>query len=237
MSKTEPEIAGDPSTGSPSGLPDIQALLFDMDGVVIDSEPIHEEAQRLIFREYGLPVPESEFAGFKGMTERKVFERIVAEFGTDRHDVEALVAAKEDTFRRLLVDLRLIPGALDFIRRVVPHYRLALTTSSARIHQRFAFDRFELESYFEVVVTAEDIEHPKPHPQPYLTTAARLGLSPHDCLVIEDSVHGVRSARRAGCRVAGMTTSFPAARLAEAGAHFTIDTYADLSTRLSLSDA
>lgn len=213
-------------------MPQIQALLFDMDGVVIDSEPIHEEAQRIIFREHDLPVPESVFPSFKGMTEVKVFERIVSEFGSERHNVAALVEAKETTFRSLLSDLELVPGVLDMIRRSRDRYRMALTTSSARSNQRFAFEKFDLDPYFEVVVTAEDIEHPKPHPQPYQTTADRMGLDPSVCLVLEDSLHGVRSAQRAGCRVAGITTSFSAKELSEAGAHLTFDTYDELEERL-----
>ena len=204
---------------------DITAILLDMDGVVIDSEPIHEEAQRIVFREHELAVPESEFPAFKGMTERKVFERIMEKYGTDVHDIEVLIDAKETTFRALLVDLEPIPGALDFIRRASRSFRLALTTSSARINQEIAFRKFELAPYFEAVVTAEDIVYPKPHPQPYLTTAERLGIDPPHCLVVEDSIHGVRSARAAGCRVAGMTTSFDGERLLEAGAHFVVDTY------------
>lgn len=200
-----------------------------MDGVVIDSEPIHEEAQRIVFREHELAVPESEFPAFKGMTERKVFERIMEKYGTDVHDIEVLIDAKETTFRALLADLEPIPGALDFIRRASRSFRLALTTSSARINQEIAFRKFELAPYFEAVVTAEDIVYPKPHPQPYLTTAGRLGIDPRHCLVVEDSIHGVRSARAAGCQVAGMTTSFDRDRLLEAGADFVVDTYDELA--------
>lgn len=218
-------------------MPNIKALLLDMDGVVIDSEPIHEEAQRIIFREHELPVPEAEFASFKGMTEQKVFERIVSEYGTDGHDVAALVEAKETTYRRLLVDLQLVPGVMDFLHLARGRYRMALTTSSVRDNQQFAFDKFDLGAYFEVVVTAEDIEHPKPHPQPYRTTVARLDLPAEVCLVLEDSLHGVRSASRAGCRVAGLTTSFEAGRLLEAGADFTVDTYQELARRLRLPRA
>ena len=213
---------------------DIQGILLDMDGVVIDSEPIHEEAQRIVFREHALPVPESEFASFKGMTERKVFERIMADYGTDDHDIDVLIDAKETTFRSLLVDLELIPGAIDFIRRASRRYRMALTTSSARINQEIAFEKFDLAPYFETVVTAEDIVNPKPHPQPYLTTAEKLGLEPSVCLVVEDSLHGVRSGKGAGCRVAGMTTSFDAPNLLDAGAHFTVDTYHDLAEHVPL---
>ena len=215
-------------------MPEIQAILLDMDGVVIDSEPIHEEAQRIVFREHSLPVPESVFSSFKGMTERKVFERIMTDYGTDDHDIEVLIDAKETTFRSLLVDLAPIPGALGFIERASKRYRLALTTSSARINQEIAFKKFGLAPYFEAVVTAEDIVHPKPHPQPYLTTAERLGVDPEVCLVVEDSLHGVRSARSAGCRVAGMTTSFDADSLMEAGANYTVDGYGDLAEHVSL---
>lgn len=220
---------------SHGSMQDVEAILLDMDGVVIDSEPIHEEAQRIVFRDHALPVPETEFPSFKGMTERKVFERIMAEYGTDDHDLEVLIDAKETTFRSLLVDLELIPGALDFIAKASERYRLALTTSSARVNQEIAFEKFSLATYFEAVVTAEDIVNPKPHPQPYLTTAELLGLAPEVCLVVEDSLHGVRSARRAGCHVAGMTTSFDAKSLDQAGADFTVDTYADLAERLDLA--
>lgn len=215
-------------------MPELKAILLDMDGVVVDSEPIHEKAQRLIFQEFDLPVPDSEFSSFKGMTERKVFERIVADYGSEIHDVMKLVVAKEEAYRELLADLQPIPGAVDFIRRASGRYRLALTTSSVRDNQLFVFERFELGSFFEVIVTAEDIVHPKPHPQPYETTAELLGLEPEDCLVVEDSLHGVKSAREAGCRVAGMTTSFDAESLLHAGAHFTVDSYEELAAQISL---
>jgi HAD superfamily hydrolase (TIGR01509 family) len=215
----------------------IEALLFDMDGVVIDSEPIHEEAQRIIFSEHGLAVPEALYPSFKGMTEQKVFEQIVSEYGSAHHDAATLVLAKEETYRRLLVDLQLVPGVLDFLELAQSRFRMALTTSSVRENQRIAFERFDLDGYFEVVVAAEDIEHPKPHPQPYLTTADKLGVPPKACLVLEDSLHGVRSAKRAGCRIAGMTTSFEAAALKHAGADVTVDSFGELAERLGLSAA
>lgn len=206
-----------------------------MDGVVIDSEPIHEEAQRIVFRDYDLAVPESEFPSFKGMTERMVFERVIQKYGVDHHEVDALVEAKEKTYRALLVDLQLIPGALDFIREASSQYRLALTTSSIRLNQEIAFRKFKLEPFFEAIVTAEDIVFPKPHPQPYLTTAERLAIEPNACLVVEDSLHGVRSALDAGCHVAGITTSFRADELAATGAHLVVDSFAELGRMLGFS--
>ncbi len=220
---------------SPAALP-FAAIIFDMDGVIIDSEPIHDQSHRIVFGLHDLPVPAEAYPSFKGVPERKLFERVVSEFGSDEHDVDTLTVSKEETFLSLMPQMRLIPGVLDFIRRAHARRRLALTTSATRRYQRFAFDRFDLDPFFEIVVTAEDIRHHKPHPEPYLETTRRLGAAPNDCLVIEDSVHGVRSASQAGCRVAGVTTSFPAEALREAGAYRTVDTFEALANHLGLGD-
>lgn len=215
-------------------MPDFSAILLDMDGIVIDSEPLHEEAQRIVFRDFDLDVPDSVLPTFKGMTEQDVFMRIVLDYADGDGDVDVLIAAKERAYRKLLKDLKLIPGALSFIRSIYGRFRIALTTSSVRMDQQFAFDKFDLAPYFEAIVTAEDILNPKPHPQPYLTTAERLSLEPADCLVVEDSLNGVRSAVGAGCTVAGMTTSFRREKLEEAGAHFTVRTFGELAERLGV---
>ncbi|MEX0747938.1 MAG: HAD family phosphatase, partial [Rhodothermales bacterium] len=147
---------------------------------------------------------------------------------------EELIEAKEQAYRALLIHLELIPGALSFIQRAYRVFKLALTTSSVRQDQRIAFDRFDLDQYFEAIVTAEDIKRSKPHPEPYLITAGRLGVDSGRCLVVEDSLNGVRSGVAAGCVVAGMTTSFDEVKLSSAGAHFTVDTFEELVARLGI---
>ncbi|NNE47701.1 MAG: HAD family hydrolase, partial [Rhodothermales bacterium] len=106
--------------------------------------------------------------------------------------------------------------------------RLALTTSAIRDNQVKAFELFGLQPYFEVVVTAENVSRPKPHPEPYVMTASRMGVPVENCLVIEDSVNGVRSALRAGCKVAALTTSFSAEILRNAGADSVHNSFAGL---------
>lgn len=214
--------------------PSFAAIIFDMDGVIIDSEPIHDRSHRIVFGLHDLAVPDEAYPSFKGVPERTLLERVVSEFGSDEHDVDTLTVSKEETFMSLLPEMRPIPGALDFIRRAHAQRRLALTTSATRRYQRFAFDRFDLDPFFEVVVTAEDIRRHKPHPEPYLETVRRLGLAAETCLVIEDSVNGVRSAHQAGCRVAGITTSFPPDALLEAGAYRTVDAFGELADCLGM---
>jgi len=114
---------------------------------------------------------------------------------------------------------------------------LGLTTSATRRDQQRTFALFDLTPYFAVVVTADDVTHPKPNPEPYLTTAQRLDVTPASCLVIEDSTHGVMSAQRAGCTVAGLATSFSAERLVEAGALVAATDFGTLAHHLSLESS
>jgi beta-phosphoglucomutase len=195
------------------------AVIFDMDGVIIDSEPLHEKAQRIVFANNDLQVPVSVYTDFKGQTEKDVFSYVVREFGNESHDERDLVAEKHAVYSRLMDEMKPVEGAIAFIDFLAGlGIRLALTTSAIRDNQVKAFELFRLQPYFEVVVTAEDVSRPKPHPEPYVMTASRMGVRVENCLVIEDSVNGVRSALEAGCKVAALTTSFSADILRNAGA-------------------
>lgn len=208
---------------------EIHAVIFDMDGVLIDSEPLHERAQRIVFRRHAIEVPDRVYSDFKGQTEEDVFEYVVREFGRDGHDPAVLVREKHSAYRELLNELEPIDGALELLQYLsgvgMP---LALTTSAIRRDQEFAFDRLQLGAFFKVVVTADDVTRPKPDPEPYRITALKLGKDSTQCLVVEDSLNGVRSAAGAGCKVAGITTSFPADSLVAAGAEVVVDRLLDL---------
>lgn len=213
---------------------DFTAILFDLDGVIIDSEPLHEESKKIVFSRYGIEVPESVYDQYKGKTDWDVVNHIVQTYGGGKLPVDEVLAEKQQAFRDLTHKLPLVPGADAFIRAAGKRYRLALTTSATPRNQQLAFDKFGLASFFEVVVTAADITRAKPDPEPYVITARKLGLSPDVCLVIEDSVNGVISGVAAGCTVAALTTSFDAGALTRAGAHLVVDGFQALADRLSL---
>ncbi len=209
------------------------AIIFDMDGVIIDSEPLHEKAQRVVFSQYQLTVPSSIFSAFKGKSEEDVFEHVVEEYGDNRLDAAELIALKHEVYSGLMGKLQLIAGARPFIERLMHQgNRLAVTTSATRRDQERAFALFGLDAYFDVVVTREDVAQPKPNPEPYLTTARRLGVPPTACLVIEDSINGVVSARGAGCTVAGIATSFSIERLLDNGARYAANDFETLAHAL-----
>ncbi|WP_457652748.1 HAD family hydrolase [Rhodocaloribacter sp.] len=214
-------------------LPPPEAVVFDLDGVLIDSEPLHEEAERIVFAARGLEVPPSVFREIKGRTTREAFAHLFRACDADGLDVDALIEEKRRLFLDLLRDVRPIPGALAFVRKAAGRgLPLGLTTSSDPATLRMAFDAFALDPFFDAVVTAADVTRAKPDPEPYRLTTERLGARPARTLVIEDSTNGVRSAARAGCRVAGLTTSFDAEALREAGAHLTVASFDELARRL-----
>lgn len=216
---------------------DLKAIIFDLDGVIIDSEALHEEAGRMAMSRYALDATSLDFDAFKGKTEQDVFEYVVEANDVNHVSVADLIALKQRLYGDLLDRLLPVQGALAFIERLAQAgFALGLTTSSLPENQQRAFDKFDLHRYFDTVVTAADVTHAKPHPEPYLTTAQRLGVAPAHCLVVEDSTHGVRSARRAGCRVAGLTTTFGKEALAEAGAEVVVDGFDELALHLQWED-
>lgn len=204
----------------------IDALLFDMDGVLVDTEPLHEDAARQVLRKYDLAVPDDLFDRFRGRPDRVLFAERLSESPAADLEVAALIREKAEIYEGLIDDLRPrsgIPELLQFLAdRAVPR---ACVTSATRADQRAVFDRCGFDAAFDAVVTADDVERPKPDPEPYRRGARRIGIDPERCCVVEDSPYGIRAAVGAGCTAVGVPTSYPADGLRDAGASFvTADT-------------
>lgn len=206
----------------------IEATIFDMDGVVIDSEPLHERAQEDVFARFGLDVPPAELATFKGRTEDDVFSDILDRYSDGDIVLETIVEAKHLAYQDLLADVEAVDGALDLIQHLHGRMPLALATSAVAVHQQFVFEHLKLGRYFSAIITAGDVVNPKPHPEPYLLAASRLGVPPEHCLVIEDSVFGVRSGLAAGCVVAALVGTFARPVLEAEQPHAVVDHLAEL---------
>lgn len=197
----------------------IQAIIFDLDGVIIDSEALHNAAVATAVAARGVTVPDALFDEFMGTPDEVLLDHINRHYLAGRCTVPELLADKQAAYLQVADQVRTIPGAVNFIQRARPHFQaFALATSSLRSNQEIAFARFDLHHFFDVVVTAEDVTRTKPDPEPYQRAVARLGLPATACVVIEDSVNGIRAGKGAGCQVIGLTTTYPAAQLAAAGA-------------------
>ena len=217
----------------PDSMPRFDALLFDMDGVLVDTEPLHERAARQVLQAYDLAVPDGLFDRYRGRPDRVLFADRLEDASRSDLSVTALVGEKESAYAQMANRIRPLPGIiglLDVLReRSLP---LACVTSATRADQEVVFATCGFAPYFDAVVTADDVTAPKPAAEPYQRAVDALGVASERCCVIEDAPSGIQSARNAGCTAVGVPTSTDAAMLENAGAAFVADDAAALRTWL-----
>ena len=208
-------------TRSPRG------VIFDMDGVLIDSGAHHREAWRALLEELGEPPAQPDY--WRLTIGRPGNEAVSLLLGRDVPWPEArrLADRKRDHYLRLAGHgppaVRGVTVFLDGLEaRAIPH---AVATSASRVDVDRLLGRLGLRARFDVVVAAEDVRFGKPDPEVYLRAAAGLAVEPAGCLVFEDSVVGVQAARSAGMRVVGVTTAHTEEELRAAGAARVIDDF------------
>lgn len=210
----------------------IKGIIFDMDGVLVDTEPLNVEAERTVCQCNGLIVSDAEWQNLKGKTNRDVFLHLLkaANRAASEELLTKLITEKRTLFLEIARErAEIIPGSLTFARHSRERYdKIGLTTSSSAPVQRYLCKRFGFSQLMDVVVTGEDVTQGKPHPEPYLLTARRLVLEPHTLCVIEDSLNGVQSALAAGCYVVGIATSYVPDELRRAGAHQVVESFPEL---------
>ncbi|MFN2399703.1 MAG: HAD family hydrolase, partial [Gemmatimonadaceae bacterium] len=130
----------------------IRALIFDLDGVIIDTEPLHAEAKRIAFGRYEIGVPEKLYADFRGRSDQDMVEHVVRKFGDPSLSVAKVLGYKHDVFRALHEKIVPVEGSLEFIRLARRHFeKLAVTTSATKKNLEFAFEKFSLHPFFDVV--------------------------------------------------------------------------------------
>lgn len=196
-------------------------LVFDVDGVIADTEPLSSRACSAAFRSlYGIEVPSEAHLAYMGSTPRKHVIGLAKQFNV-RIDVDEAIATHKRFFLDELAHAEDIamPGVTRLIEDVRRYgeWRLALATGSSRERSEATIARAGLHpELFSVWVTADDIEKPKPDPEIYLRVASELGLFPTQCVVLEDSVAGVAAAKAASMRCIAVTNTFPGEQLRRA---------------------
>lgn len=198
------------------------AVLFDFDGVIVDSEPVHFIAFRQTLVHAGIQLTEQEYyREMIGFDDRGAFRRALALHGNNSTaTLDELMALKPAVMRQLLArgEVKALPGAVELIRRLNGRVGLAICSGARREEIECMLDGIALRECFSVITAAEDVPVGKPDPSGYLLTmrslSERLGLSlsPGDCLVIEDAPSVAASVRRAGFKVLGVTTTCDAAQ-------------------------
>jgi beta-phosphoglucomutase len=213
-----------------------RGLLLDFDGVIIDSEPAHAAAKRLVLERAGIAFDDGLFARWKGRTDVEFFAHILADTppGAGGADQAALLEAKRAAYREVFEErVALVEGVDAFLATARATFeRIALATSATLPDFELAAARFDLRRHFDAIVTAADTTRHKPDPEPYLVALARLGLEPDEAMAVDDSPNGVRSAAASGVLVVGLAGAFDARALREAGAHETAPGLAALAADL-----
>ena len=179
----------------------IRTVIFDMDGVIIDTEPLHHHAFFTEFAELGIPVSAAEYATFLGKSTRNVFQHLKEKYGL-APEVEAMVDRKRELFNQAFDEdagLDLLPGVRALIEDLRAHgVQLLVASSASKATIARVFGRFGLRPYFAHIVSGEDFAESKPHPAIFLR-AAELAQTPvGECIVIEDAANGVAAAKAAG---------------------------------------
>jgi HAD superfamily hydrolase (TIGR01509 family) len=198
----------------------LRALIFDLDGVLADTEPCHVRAWREVLPRYGIHLPEEWFRDWIGVADRELAAHLQARHGPPVAGPQLLAEKRAAHVELLGRCLQPFPGLREAILSLDTLPR-AVATSSARAEALRVLEIVGMETLFPAVVTADDVERLKPAPDLYLAAADRLGVEPGSCLAIEDSPNGIRAARRAGCRVLAIGGSFRPERLR--GAHRVFD--------------
>lgn len=179
----------------------LKAILFDMDGVIVDTEPLHHMAYKHMFNKVGIEVSDDLYSSFTGQSTYQICKKLCDHFRLS-NDPEELVQIKRNHFTKLFFEddsLQLIPGVEDLIKDYFYNgLTLILASSASMFTINNVMKRFNLDHYFLDKLSGADLNESKPHPEIFIKAAAAAGAQPSECIVIEDSTNGIKAAKSAG---------------------------------------
>ncbi|WP_203256783.1 HAD family hydrolase [Hyunsoonleella ulvae] len=184
----------------------LKAVIFDMDGVIIDSEPMHRKAYHDMFKDIGIDVSTELYESFTGQSTINICKKLCDYFNLNESP-EALVALKRKHYKQFFdtdSDLDLIDGVLDLIKNYHNNgLTLVLGSSASMSGINMIFNRFDLNQYFKAKLSGADLKQSKPHPEIFVKAAEASGFDATECMVIEDSTNGIQAAKSAGIYCVG----------------------------------
>ncbi len=207
----------------------IKGVIFDLDGVIVNTEPLHELCEKQILKRYNVRVSKEIFEKIKGLSDVDAFRFYISHFKIDEHP-SLLIDKKKQLYIKLLKrKARLYPGFKTLAKQCKQKFKIGLATSSSKQNVHILLKHFDIKQYFDALVTAEDVRLTKPYPDPYLKIAEKLHIKPNQCLVIEDSIHGITAAKTAGAKCIAVSTTFSKKKLQETSVDGVVGSLCDLS--------
>lgn len=198
----------------------LRGVIFDLDGVVVDSHPVHKRSWKIFLQTLGREISEEdlEFV-LDGRKKEEILRHFLGDLSMEQ--LAEYGHRKEDLFRQQAVEMKMIAGVSDFIQQLrQAHVPLALASSGSRGRVNYTLRRLGLQQHFAVVVSGDDVSEGKPHPAVFCAAADRLRESAKELLVVEDAVSGVRAAKSAKMRCLGIASPDRAELLLNAGADY-----------------
>lgn len=212
--------------------PNFSAVIFDMDGVIIDSEPRHQRAFLEVFAQMGYGQTHGiQFERYLGRSDRAVWVDFIAQH-KPKWTLDELIAWKQNHLIEIIRrEQPIFNGLPELLAKLAPRYRLAVASGSVHSVIDEVLAMKGLRAFFPVVVSVQDVAHGKPAPDVFLRAAERLGVAPAACCVIEDSAAGVTAARAAGMTAIAITNTLPAEKLTQA--QYLVRTYEEIGRLLA----
>jgi beta-phosphoglucomutase family hydrolase len=211
-------------------MPEIAAVIWDMDGVLADTAPYHLLAWQETFAKRGIKFTEEDFRRSFGIKNDAIIKNVLGEPTTEA-EIETIALEKEATFRRIIgKNIKPLPGALKLLEALDGHgVKMAIASSTPIENIRLIVGSLGIGKYFPAVITGHDVTEGKPSPQVFLLAAQRLGVEAKNCVVFEDAVAGVTAAKSAGMRCVAITSSHTREKLTQAD--LVIDSLTEVSVK------
>jgi len=205
----------------------IKAVIFDMDGVVVESEPLYQQAEERLFGEYGVTIPPEDWKLFRGCTEERFYQ-----LARDRYGIKEPLETLRQRGRRYVLSafntgLDYKQGFLELHQQLQGRYRLGLVTSTPGDIFHWMEQKLGLKRHFQEVIYDGMTANSKPHPEPYLEMMRRLEVTPTESVVVEDSINGLQSALASGAWTIALTGSVSPEDMPPA--HAVVDSLGEIS--------
>lgn len=177
---------------------------------MVNSDPLHKESWEVLMKRYGYnfyDIPEKIRNGFIGIRIIDVLEKVI-EYFKIKTSPEELSKHREKIFLKAVKEkLEPMPGLFKSLNLFKNKFKIAIASSGTKVYLDRVIEKFNIKDNFNVVISGDDVKFGKPNPEIYLLTSRRLGLKPEECLVLEDSTHGIEAAKSAGCRCIAIRNS------------------------------
>ncbi len=195
----------------------IKAVIFDMDGVLADTEKLHEKATAIVLAKFNIKLTHKIYGRyFFGKADRESFTEIFKKNNIKKYDIDECLKKKRDSFIKSATKIKIFEGVSKIIEKLKNNHKLAVASNSSRKEVKKILDSTNLKKNLKISVCGDEVKNPKPAPEIYLKIAEKLDVNPEECIVIEDSVFGVKAAKAAGMNVIAITNTVRKKELKEA---------------------